>query len=194
MIFTRSENTPRFSHYAAYRDNYLRPDFQYRCAYCLIHEFYFQSGDGGEIDHFRPRHPSPALRLDFSHLANEYSNLYWSCGKCNRCKGNQWPTDADATNGFRFLDPCVEDHDAHWETRPDGTLISKTNTGWYTIRMIRLDRPRLNELRRFLSEYQRRVDALEQLLASKNPGPEFDALEAALRDTRLFLRPPVFEP
>ena len=54
MIFSRSLNVPLFNDYRAYRDAYLRPDFQYRCAYCLAHEFYFLQGDGGEIDPFRP--------------------------------------------------------------------------------------------------------------------------------------------
>jgi len=56
MIFRRSPNVPVFSDYHQYRDSYLRPDFQYRCAYCLTHEFYFLQGDGGEIDHHRPLH------------------------------------------------------------------------------------------------------------------------------------------
>ena len=111
MIFRRTPDVPTLSDYRAYRDTYLRPDFQYRCAYCLTHEFYFLQGDGGEIDHFRPLH---AKDHDFSHLKNEYSNLYWTCGQCNLEKGNHWPSDAEYAEGFRFLDPCVEDHDDHW--------------------------------------------------------------------------------
>ncbi|MDQ2799803.1 MAG: hypothetical protein M3Y13_09190, partial [Armatimonadota bacterium] len=74
MIFRRSPNVPALNDYRAYRDLYLRPDFRYRCAYCLTHEFYFLQGDGGEIDHHRPLR---AAHRDFSHLKNDYSNLYW---------------------------------------------------------------------------------------------------------------------
>ena len=44
MIFQRSPNVPQLSDYLEYRDPYLRPDFEYRCAYCLIHEYYFLDG------------------------------------------------------------------------------------------------------------------------------------------------------
>ena len=99
MIFRRSPNVPQFGDYRRYRDAYLRPDFRYRCAYCLTHEFYFLQGDGGEIDHFRPLH---AAEHDFSHLKSEYSNLYWTCGQCNTEKGHVWPTEAEYASSFVF--------------------------------------------------------------------------------------------
>jgi len=113
VIFRRTPDVPLLNDYRVYRNAYLRPDFGYRCAYCLTHEFYFLQGDGGEIDHFRPFHASGH---DFSHLKNEYRNLYWTCGQCNSEKSNLWPSDADYAEGFRFLDPCIEDHDDHWAT------------------------------------------------------------------------------
>ena len=100
-------------------------------------------GDGGEIDHFRPLH---ARDHDFSHLKNDYGNLYWTCGQCNLEKGNLWPSDLEHAEGFRFLNPCVEDHDDHWVTHADGTVTAKPNIGRFTIRFIRLDRQRLNEV------------------------------------------------
>ena len=42
MIFRRSSNVPPLNDYRAQRDMYLRPDFKYRCTYCLTHEFYFR--------------------------------------------------------------------------------------------------------------------------------------------------------
>jgi len=113
VIFRRTPDVPLLNDYRVYRNSYLHPDFGYRCAYCLTHEFYFLQGDGGEIDHFRPFHASGH---DFSHLKNEYRNLYWTCGQCNSEKSNLWPSDADYAEGFRFLDPCIEDHDDHWAT------------------------------------------------------------------------------
>lgn len=191
MIFRRSPDVPRLSDYRAYRDAHLRPDFQYRCAYCLTHEFYFLQGDGGEIDHFRPLHASGH---DFSHLKNEYSNLYWTCGQCNLEKGNRWPGDAEYADGFRFLDPCAEDHDDHWATHADGTVTAKTNTGRFTIRSIRLDRQRLNELRRLLHLYQEKITALEAELERRDLGPERRAaLLDHLADIKPLVAPPTFE-
>ena len=191
MIFRRSPGVPPLNDYRAYRDPYLRPDFGYRCAYCLTHEFYFLQGDGGEIDHFRPLNASSH---DFSHLKNEYSNLYWTCGQCNSEKSNLWPSDAEYAEGFRFLDPCVEDHDDHWTTHPDGTVTAKTNIGRFTIRLIRLDRQRLNNLRRLLHEYQEKVAALEAELERRDLGPERrTAMLAHLADIKPLITPPIFE-
>ena len=65
MIFQRSPNVPTLDDPLDYRDLYLRPDFQFRCAYCLTHEHYFLDGEAGEVDHHRPLHPPKALRLNF---------------------------------------------------------------------------------------------------------------------------------
>ena len=191
MIFRRSLDVPLLSDYRQYRDFYLRPDFLYRCAYCLTHEFYFLQGDGGEIDHFRPLH---AGEHNFTHLKNAYSNLYWTCGRCNHEKGSTWPTDAESADGFRFLDPCTEDHDDHWDTHTDGTTAAKTNIGHYTIRFVRLDRQRLNDLRRFLCLYQEKIAALEAELDRRELTPERRAaLLAHLTDLEPLVAPPVFE-
>ena len=191
MIFSRSLNVPLFNDYRACRDAYLRPDFQYRCAYCLTHEFYFLQGDGSEIDHFRPLQ---AREHDFSHLRNEYRNLYWTCGQCNSEKGHFWPTDTEYAEGFRFLDPCVEDHDDHWDTNADGTVTARTNLGRFTVLHVRLDRQRLNQLRRFLRVYQEKVAALEAEVERRDLDPERRAAVLVhLADIKPLVVPPVFE-
>ncbi|MBV9850100.1 MAG: hypothetical protein JO250_10545 [Armatimonadetes bacterium] len=63
MIFRRSPNVPSLDNYEDYRDPYLRPDFQHRCAYCLTHEHFFLDGEAGEIDHHRPLRPPPRVGL-----------------------------------------------------------------------------------------------------------------------------------
>lgn len=57
MIFRRSLDVLVLHNPLDYRDIYLRPDFQFRCAYCLTHEYYFLDGEAGQIDHHRPLHP-----------------------------------------------------------------------------------------------------------------------------------------
>ena len=171
MIFQRSADVPQFSRYQDYR-LYLRFDFQYCCAYCLTHERYFLDGEAGEIDHHRPLHPPKALGKDFSHLVNAYSNLYWSCPRCNLYKGNLWPTDEEYERGERFLDPCLEDHDTHWETHTDGTLTAKTATGSDTIQVLRRDRPWMNRRRAALSEDRQKLARLQQELEHAELAPE----------------------
>ncbi|MGO9260462.1 MAG: HNH endonuclease [Bryobacteraceae bacterium] len=81
-----------------------------------------------EIDHFRPV-------KRFPEHTNRYPNLYYACGKCNRHKGNTWPSEDLMGRGFRFADPCEEDlYVAHVEEAPDGTLRARTNAGAYTLR------------------------------------------------------------
>ncbi|MGI4788564.1 MAG: HNH endonuclease [Janthinobacterium lividum] len=191
MIFHRSTDVPLLSDYRAYREIYLRPDFKYRCAYCLTHEFYFLQGDGGEIDHFRPLN---ARNQDFTHLKNDYSNLYWTCGQCNLEKGNSWPSAAEYAEGLRFLDPCIEDHDDHWNTHANGTITAKTSIGRFTVRIIRLDRQRLNDLRGFLHSYQEKITALEAELRRRDLGSDQrEAMLSHLADIKQLVEPPIFE-
>ena len=48
MIFRRSSDVPALNDPLDYRDLYLRPDFQFRCAYCLTHEYYFLDGESAK--------------------------------------------------------------------------------------------------------------------------------------------------
>ena len=190
MIFQRSDSVPQFSRYQDYRP-YLRVDFQHRCAYCLTYEHYFLDGEAGEIDHHRPLHPPASLEKDFSILANAYSNLYWSCPRCNLYKGNLWPTDEEYERGERFLDPCTEDHDTHWETHTDGTLTAKTATGGYTIQVLRLNRPSMNRRRAALSEERRKIAQLQQELEHAELAPEHQQrMREYLSDLSARLPPP----
>lgn len=192
MIFQRSADVPQFSRYQDYRP-YLRIDFQYRCAYCLTHERYFLDGEAGEIDHHRPLHPPEALGKDFSHLANVYSNLYWSCPRCNLYKGNLWPTDMEYERGERFLDPCAEDHDAHWETHPDGTVTATTATGQYTIQFLRLNRAVLRRRRAALHKDRQKLAQIRRELEQADVALEYQQmLRSYLEDIQERINPPVF--
>jgi hypothetical protein len=152
-IFHRRSDPSAESDYRRYKQA-LREDFQYRCAYCILHE-----GDpygGGfhhfQIDHFRPRE-------DFPELRNTYSNLYYACSWCNRAKSDTWPSDDENRRGFVFVDPCVEDlYTTHATLNPaTGKLNPKTNAGDFTITEIRLNRGMFNQLRK------KRVEAQDEI-------------------------------
>ena len=193
MIFRRSPDVPALDDPLDYRDLYLRPDFQFRCAYCLTHEYYFLDGEAGEVDHHRPLHPPVALGLDFSHLRCAYTNLYWCCPRCNLYKGNRWPTDAQYASGTRFLDPCEEDHNTHWDTHSDGTVAAKTATGRYSIQKIRLDRPRLNKRRAEAYRYEQKLAQILEELKQVDLTPQHRrTLQEYLADTQERVNPSLF--
>ncbi len=77
---------------------YLRNDFSHECAYCKLQEKEVGLIDANyfEIDHFRPQ--SDDDKAFNPHL---YSNLYYSCEKCNGEKSDTWSE--------VLLDPCKED-------------------------------------------------------------------------------------
>lgn len=185
MIFQRSTDVPAQDRYEAYRP-FLRRDFDFRCAYCQRHEFFFGGGEAGEIDHFRPRHLFPDL-------LTTYSNLYRSCRKCNGVKGGTWPSADQTKHGLRFLDPCADDQTDHWQVHADGTLTAFTLPGRYTIRHIRLDRPTLRQFRALIFRLQVRVSTIEAALKEVDLPPALRAgLEAEIKTAVLLLSPPIF--
>jgi hypothetical protein len=161
-VFTRRPNPPSYANYHLYKP-FLRVDFKYRCAYCRLHEG-DQYGGGFhnfQIDHFRP-HSLPA----FTHLINEYSNLYYSCRWCNRAKWETWPSEQQRADGYEFVDPCKEDlYRAHCRLKEDGNLEGTTHPGEYTVREIRLNRRMFKRLRKRKVEAQLRIEQTRRNIA-----------------------------
>lgn len=66
----RNQSPPTYADYRSYKQ-FLRIDFNHRCAYCNIHE----AEDGGSskfhIDHYQPKKRFPVK-------TNDYLNLYLS--------------------------------------------------------------------------------------------------------------------
>lgn len=63
-----------YARYDGYRP-WLRDDFAFRCAYCLVREQWGRVTGEFDIDHFQPQ----SLRFD---LAADYENLVYSCRRC----------------------------------------------------------------------------------------------------------------
>jgi hypothetical protein len=69
-----------YANYEAYRD-WLRDEFSFRCAYCLMREPWLRGRSGFQIDHCIPQAQYPAGKLD-------YDNLVYTCPWCNHAKSN----------------------------------------------------------------------------------------------------------
>ena len=191
MFFTRSVPPRRYRDYTRYRD-LLRRDFQYRCAYCLIHEFHNGGVANFVIDHHRPVRGAYA-RPD---LVSDYTNLYWCCSECNQNKANDWPAPQQEALGFRWIDPCESwgDHDLHWQISPDGEIQWRTPAGEYTIRKLMLHR------REDLKAHWRKLyrlatlrDQLTEALTQETMSLELaETIQQQIAELNEFLEPPVF--
>jgi hypothetical protein len=173
MHFARNEHPPLLRKYQLYKP-YLRKDFLFRCAYCLIHEAHYGGLRNFHVDHFRPKN-----RPEFYHLSLFYLNLYYACSLCNTFKGAWWPSDADFAAGRRFIDPCKEDaYEKHFElNQSDGTLRALTAAGEYTLEHIWLNREQLKKHRSRQTEAKRRLQECRALL--ETPGLPQDWLTKA---------------
>jgi hypothetical protein len=191
MIFHRRVPPKRFAEYSRYRPH-LRLDFQYRCAYCLRHEYYLGGEAGCCIDHYRP----VSGLYGRPDLVAEYDNLYWCCRECNENKGDAWPSLELYVNGYRFLDPCnsEDDHDLHMRVRADGSLELLTNAGRFTCDTLRLWRAQLAYHRAEMFRCQEEVREVRARLAKKAiPKEQREDLDALLAALLKVLEPPVFD-
>lgn len=191
MIFQSSVSERLYRDYTDYRP-LLRQDFQYRCAYCLLHEYFLGGEAGCCIDHHRPVHG----RYAHPDLVADYNNLYWCCHECNENKGDVWPSPDDYESGLRFLDPCQpeDDHGLHWRVLPNGVLEPLTPTGRYTIRRLKLWRPFLQHHRAKTFLLQEETRTLERRLNVKRlSAAQRSLLKRRLDDIKQWLEPPVFD-
>lgn len=145
--FNRVKNPPPDKKPGWYKDC-LRLDFEFRCAYCLIHEADYQSPEDFEVEHFQPKSANGAER--------KYSNLYYSCRLCNKRnrKGTNWPTREQMASGIRFVDPCSELWEDEVRFQGDGSIEGVSKAGIYSVSTIGLDRQQLRSHRfKFPLEY-----------------------------------------
>jgi hypothetical protein len=189
MIFYRTQPKRRYKDYRKYRPQ-LRKDFRFCCAYCTLHETMV----GGEanycIDHFRPIrgiYPHPDLEC-------EYTNLYWACRECNENKGANWPSPEQIADGLYFIDPCTPegDHDLHWKTESNGTLVPKTRAGEYTIEKLKLWRELLVYRRKEIYRWREELNMLITLWQRKQLGELNTEVQRRIAELEERLNPPAF--
>src|SRR5438105_3975684 len=76
---TRRHGPRGYARPAGYRP-WLRDEFAFRCAYCLLRDSWGRVRGVFGLDHFRPVRLRPDLTLD-------YGNLLYCCAICNAAKG-----------------------------------------------------------------------------------------------------------
>jgi hypothetical protein len=119
-----------YTDYRSYKP-WLRDEFEFRCVFCLRRERWLDGQNSFSVEHLKPYKLAPELEC-------VYSNLVYSCSRCNSFKQTQWPV----------LDPCRNAYAAHFCVHDDGTIEGLTRDGKRVIRFLRLDHPDMNEARR----------------------------------------------
>ena len=129
---------------ASYRP-WLRDEFAFRCAYCLIRERWGRVSGEFDLDHFVPQIASPGSSL-------EYTNLVYACGVCNGRKGIR-----------RLPDVCSAMTGAHVKVVPNGELVTETPEAEEIVHVLLLNSTRFVQWRRMwirniemAAEYDRR--------------------------------------
>ena len=135
---------------------YLRKISDYSCVYCTIYESE-SPGATFHVDHFRPK-------TKFPHYTHEYTNLRYSCPRCNLIKGSYWISEDDGCikncdechtkscheNNYRLIDTLNEDPSMLIALNKED-LLEATNASKpaiHTIKYLRLNRSQLIKLRR----------------------------------------------
>jgi hypothetical protein len=108
-------------------------------------ELFAAGRENFELDHFRPKWLFPDEEKDFY-------NLYYTCHPCNMTKHDSWPPKELEDRGIRFVDLCRDNFETHFSVLGDGTWEGITESGRYTIEILRLNRRHLVKARQFLNK------------------------------------------
>jgi hypothetical protein len=104
-----------------------------------MHELWAGGEECFELDHFHPR-------AYYSHLLNDFYNLYYSCHVCNKLKWYH-PTPAESAAGKQIVDLCKDNFTTHFQELPNGKWKPLTAAARYTLIQLRLNRDHLVKLR-----------------------------------------------
>lgn len=78
---SRRHGPSGYADYRSYRP-WLRDEYSFRCAYCLVRERWGQVTGQFDLDHFLSKVANPDAAV-------EYDNLFYACHACNLRKGDQ---------------------------------------------------------------------------------------------------------
>lgn len=160
-----------YNHHEAYRD-WLRDEFSFRCAYCLMRETWLRGKSGFQIDHCIPQVQDRACLLD-------YDNLVYTCPWCNQAKaGVSVPNPAEVSYGKALL------------VKEDGVIEANNDLGLILIEGLKLDHSEITSQRRLvlrvvrLAEEKNNVAILVRLLGYPDDLPNLRQKRPPAGNTR----------
>ncbi len=163
----RERNSHNFSHYYSHKDvkEALEIIYNEKCGYCESKTKHVSSL---QVEHYRPK---AKVEEDLTHngyywLGYEWSNLLLACPKCNEqgAKGNKFPISGVRVSVHStkyladkfplineeplLLNPEIDNPREHFIFDAYGKIESYTTKGIKTIEICKLDRDKLNIMRR----------------------------------------------
>lgn len=172
--------------YTKHHDDYklykepLAKDFFHRCAYCDTRDDIITTPF--EIDHFIPRRQFENIK---DYLDSDYSNLVYSCKKCNQSKGSKFSGDIytnHPTNDL-FYDPTVIDYNTVFYRNEEGVIVSDDPKAKNMIKELRLYRP-IYALAWVIGQAHETIENLEIRIENTKDNEEIQAL--SLVQTKLY--------
>ena len=154
----------------------LKAAFAGKCAFC---ESQMEHVSPAHIEHYRPKG-----KKDFVHLMFDWDNWLLSCPRCNTKKRDQFP---DCAGEPCLINPAEEpDPGAHLDF-VGAQVCRKTERGKKTIKLVGLDRSKLEENRgKWLSDIDKllllvmvpevRAEARELLIWAKQDDAQYAAM------------------
>ena len=171
---TRS-TPPQQTRYGDYKP-FLKKDFCGRCAYCNLLDETITTPF--EVDHFIPRAVFKHGRMD---LDTDYTNLVYSCKKCNNAKRQQFSGDIHSANPTNelFYDPTMVDYNDIFYRNNFGAIDSDDDKGKKSITRLKLYRP-IHILAWICEELNDTAEKLEAAIKVESETGRRQTLEAAL--------------
>ena len=172
-----------------YRDYkpYLRREANEKCVYCAIGE-----NPIGGYDHFHVEHFRPKSLAQFTHLLNDFENLFYACAICNRFKSNDWPNDPVSDHSIiSYPDPKDIDYNILFESQENGLLEGRYVASKYVVERLNLNRPQLiNERREKLmrdkiSGLILKIQSIKKTISEHETTPEISKIISSLLDKTL---------
>ncbi|MBI3884268.1 MAG: HNH endonuclease [Opitutae bacterium] len=134
--------TPKVYGYGRFRAE-ISEDCQYRCVYCDTHQTDIGGSPTMELDHLRPE-------SKFARLADDPSNLVYSCRSCNRLKRDDWPAGEHEccwVDKEGYVHPFENDRRKFFRLGRGGEVETLQAPAAYVARRLGLNRPLLKRLR-----------------------------------------------
>lgn len=176
---TGRRHGPRgYTDYESYRE-WLRDEFAFRCAFCLMRETWLRGKRGFQIDHCVPQAQDPSRRLD-------YDNLVYTCPWCNQAKA-----------GVPVPNPTEVAYGRALSVNSEGVVEARNSLGVVLVAGLRLDNPEITYQRKMLlrvvrlAEEKNNLPVILELLGyprglptlAQKRSPEGNARPAGLGDS-----------